>query len=87
MIVLNARMVGRQPPDSVYVGRPSPWGNPYVIGRHGSRAEVLARYSGWLDQQLEQNPALLDPLKGKDLVCWCAPLPCHADELLERMGA
>ncbi|GAG87489.1 unnamed protein product, partial [marine sediment metagenome] len=27
----------------------------------------------------------LDPteLKGKDLVCWCAPLPCHADVLLE----
>ncbi len=22
-------------------------------------------------------------LKGKDLVCWCSPLPCHADFLLE----
>ena len=22
-------------------------------------------------------------LKGKDLVCWCAPQPCHADVLLE----
>jgi hypothetical protein len=22
-------------------------------------------------------------LKGKDLVCWCSPLPCHADVLLE----
>ena len=24
----------------------------------------------------------LAPLRGKDLVCWCSPLPCHADVLL-----
>jgi uncharacterized protein DUF4326 len=31
--VLNARQVGKRPmPDRVYVGRPSKWGNPFVIG-------------------------------------------------------
>ena len=25
----------------------------------------------------------LPELKGKDLVCWCAPAPCHADILVE----
>jgi len=25
----------------------------------------------------------LGELRGKDLICWCAPLPCHADILLE----
>jgi hypothetical protein len=24
-----------------------------------------------------------DKLRGKDLVCWCPPGPCHADVLLE----
>jgi hypothetical protein len=33
-----------------------------------------------------QQPALLQALhelKGKDLICWCAPERCHADVLLE----
>jgi len=31
--VLNARQVGKRPAaDRVYVGRPSKWGNPFVIG-------------------------------------------------------
>jgi hypothetical protein len=25
----------------------------------------------------------LPELRGRDLVCWCAPLPCHGDVLLE----
>jgi hypothetical protein len=26
--------------------------------------------------------AALHELAGRDLVCWCAPLPCHGDVLL-----
>jgi hypothetical protein len=38
--VLNVRQVGRRAaPDRVYVGRPSKWGNPFVIGRDGTRSE------------------------------------------------
>jgi hypothetical protein len=74
--VLNARQVGKRPmPDRVYVGRPSKWGNPFVIGRDGSR-------DAWIVQQ----PALmvaLHELHSKDLVCWCAPERCHADVLIE----
>jgi len=71
------------PPDAVYVGRPSKWGNPYKIGRDGTREEVIAKYADWLDGAIANS--LLDPdeLTGKDLSCWCAPLPCHADVLLE----
>jgi len=44
--VLNARGVGKHPaPDRVYVGRPSKWSNPFVIGRDGSRDEVIAKYA------------------------------------------
>ncbi len=81
--VLNARQVGTRPAaDRVYVGRPSKWGNPFAIGRDGTRDEVIAKYRSWLMQQ----PALLaqlPELRGKNLVCWCAPQRCHADVLVE----
>jgi len=54
--VLNARQVGQRPaPDRIYVGRPSKWGNPFVIGRDGSRDEVIAKYRAWIAQCLEQT--------------------------------
>lgn len=66
--------------DDVYIGRPSKWGNPYVIGPDGNRQQVIEKYeahlydSGLIDDILE--------LRGKNLVCWCAPRPCHGDVLL-----
>jgi hypothetical protein len=68
--------------DRVYVGRPSKWGNPFVIGRDGTREEVVAKYRAWIVRQ----PALvaaLHELRGKNLVCWCAPERCHAEVLIE----
>lgn len=71
------------PNDAVYVGRPTKWGNPYVIGKDGTRDEVVTKYR----EYIENNPELRDSAKTllhkKDLVCWCAPLKCHADVLLE----
>ena len=81
--VLNARQVGKlSTADRVYVGRPSKWGNPFVIGRDGSRDEVIAKYRAWIVRQ----PALmaaLPELRAKNLVCWCALERCHADVLIE----
>ena len=66
------------PSDAVYIGRGSPWGNPFRIGVHGNRAEVIERF------RCETLPTLdLQPLRGKSLVCYCAPLPCHGDVLLQ----
>jgi Domain of unknown function (DUF4326) len=31
--------------------------------------------------------ASLPELRGKDLLCWCAPEVCHGDELLELANA
>jgi hypothetical protein len=30
--------------------------------------------------------AALPELRGKDLVCWCAPLACHGDLILRLAG-
>jgi hypothetical protein len=77
--VLNQRIDGR-PPGSVYIGRPSKWGNPFWIGRDGTREQVIAAY----DRYLSESGLIKDvhELAGRDLVCWCAPLPCHGDVLI-----
>lgn len=77
--VLNKRH-DKIPKDSVYIGRPSKWGNPFVIGRDGTREEVIAKYERWLSET--GKIADLEELRGRDLVCWCSPLPCHGDVLL-----
>ena len=80
--VLNKRDSG-VPAGAIYVGRPSKFGNPYEIGRDGSREEVIQKYEAWLlsaDNGLRIDD--LRSLRGKDLVCWCAPLACHAEVLL-----
>lgn len=81
--VLNKR-TDKIPPDAIYVGRPSKWGNPFTAGVDGTREEVIKRYRHFLIEE-GYNGSVVDvrELKGKDLVCWCAPLPCHADVLLE----
>jgi Domain of unknown function (DUF4326) len=70
----------------VYVGQPSPFGNPFVIGRDGKRGAVIGQYRTWLLAQ----PALVErvrrELAGKVLGCWCAPLPCHGDVLADIAG-
>lgn len=82
-MTLNKRIHG-VPAGAIYVGRPTIWGNPFVVGKHGDRDEVLRRF----EAHLRADQALLDrlgELRGKDLVCWCAPEACHAD-ILRRLA-
>ncbi|MBA3447555.1 MAG: DUF4326 domain-containing protein [Pseudaminobacter sp.] len=81
--VLNARNAGKSSTETqVYVGRPSKWGNPFVIGRDGSRSEVVAKYRAWVFEQPDPMVSLGE-LRGRNLACWCAPLACHGDVLIE----
>jgi hypothetical protein len=77
------------PENTVYVGRPTKYGNPYRIGDMGlTRETVVEMYEGYLNRVLVNNPKFLDELQGKDLACWC-PLdkPCHADVILKFLEA
>jgi len=79
--VLNKKISG-VPEGAVYCGRGSPYGNPYVVGRDGSRAEVCDRF------EKEILPTLdVSVLRGKDLVCFCAPLLCHCDAILKKANS
>lgn len=70
----------------VYIGRPSKWGNPFVVGKHGERGECVALYESWLLEN-EQLMAALPELRGKVLGCWCAPRACHGDVLVRLANA
>lgn len=53
----------------VYIGRPSEWGNSYIIGKDGTRQEVIEK----------------PELEGKILGCWCNPKPYREEVLLELL--
>lgn len=66
----------------IYCGRGSPYGNPFVIGKDGNRDEVCNRF------EKEILPTLdVSALRGKNLVCYCAPLRCHCDAILKKANA
>lgn len=58
------------------------WGNPFVIGKDGTREEVIAKYRAWVLEQ-PHLMAQVGSLRGKVLGCWCAPQACHGDVLAE----
>ena len=92
----------KMPPNTVYVGRPSKWGNPFKIGSYlrstGGLPLVIpsADFAVRLFSEQALHPEagfifrenVVRELRGKDLACWC-PLdqPCHADVLLEIANA
>jgi len=67
------------------------WGNPVAKDRlcgecgetHHSGGSTLGCYERWLQRRLAQEPTYLEPLRGKILVCFCKPGPCHGD-VIER---
>jgi len=74
----------KREPFDVYIGRPSKWGNPFVIGKDGTREEVVEKYREWILQQPDLLKDLHE-LKDKVLACWCAPNACHGDVLIDLL--
>lgn len=78
----------RMPPNTIYVGRPTRWGNWYKPSKTQSVTECVALYRReWEDfiaREADALPRLKRNLGGRDLACWCSlSSPCHADVLLE----
>ena len=80
----------KMPPNTVYVGRGSKWGNPFTIAEYG-RERAVANHA-LLMREFYDSPSTLgidfrdalEGLAGKNLACWCKPgEACHADVLLE----
>lgn len=77
----------RLPDNAVVVSRPSRLGNPFIVGRHGTRLQCAAKFAllagGFIafEQGVETDHQLalwrrihraLHTLAGRDLACWCA---------------
>lgn len=73
----------KKEPFDVYIGRPSKWGNPFRIGKDGSREDVIQKYRHWVLANPNLISQLSSDLKGKTLGCWCKPNACHGDVLAE----
>jgi hypothetical protein len=70
----------------VYIGRGSPWGNPFEMPKDGDRTYVIESFG---QHYLPRKPSLLedlDSLKGKVLECYCYPEPCHGEVLIEMIS-
>jgi len=68
----------------VYIGRGSKWGNPFHIGIHGTREDVISMYHNYILQNKELLNDL-EELRGKRLGCHCKPLKCHGDVLIRLL--
>ena len=91
-------------PYDAYVGRANgragvrghAFQNPYRIGAHGDRSQVLRKFEALMREHLlldAGNRRVLLELRGKTLACWCAPkdepltlddpIVCHGQTLLK----
>ena len=88
-IQLSRKRGWRLPPNTVIVDRRTQFGNPHYIGYCGmcgvdhTREESVREFEAMLMENLWAMKSLIEPLRGKNLACWC-PLnqTCHADILL-----
>lgn len=93
MSVLNFYHIGKHIPDgAIYIGRggkgltQSKFANPFKLSTDEERGATLNRYKEWLwneclNRRITKNDIL--SLDGKDLVCFCAPKPCHGNIIEE----
>jgi hypothetical protein len=81
----------------IYVGRPSPLGNPFAMQCEAERASVIRDYEDWLAEQLLaprsaasiEMSRLAGLARKQDicLLCFCVPKACHADIIKRTIEA
>lgn len=76
--VLNKATSG-VPPGAVLIDRTTPYGNPF------RGPDAVARYAQHAASYYTATQ--LELLRGRDLVCHCAPAPCHGDVLIQLANA
>lgn len=72
----------------VKIDRTSVFGNPYKIDlqRGMDRDYVIHLYKVYFLDRIAKDrkfKEMVVSLRGKRLGCWCSPLPCHGDVIVE----
>lgn len=83
--------VGRD--NGVYIGRAGKgndgyFGNPFPMRSEAERADVIRKYRAYFAERVAKDPvfkARVQELKGKTLLCFCAPHACHGDVIAEYL--
>lgn len=78
----------------VYIGRPGKgetgyFGNPIKLSPVDTRGSTIEKYRTYFLERLEADPEFkrrVLELKGKRLVCFCAPARCHGDVIAEYLN-
>lgn len=73
---------------ATYIGRGTPWGNPFKVTEELPRGEAAAAYKKMIADKLAVGDRvtrqLVSDLAGVDHIeCSCAPKPCHGDTFVE----
>jgi hypothetical protein len=63
----------------IYIGRPGPWGNPFVVGRDGTRQDVVNLFEAYLVAK-NYRPAVMS-LRQSELVTKFQWMRDHIQEL------
>ena len=93
--LVNVRGLEANAQSVVYIGRAcagwkgSVLGNPFQIGKDGSREEVIEKYRHWLWARMKEKGVVYDEImrlakwyaEGRRIVlgCWCYPQACHGE--------
>lgn len=86
--VVNKYKVNMSDLDTVYIGRGSPFGNPFKMDNEDDRDKVIELYRHWLWKALQEGKItkeMLLSLDGKRLACYCAPKACHGHVLVKAI--
>ena len=67
----------------VFIGRPSIYGNPFIIGKDGTRSQVIEKFEEYFTK-LSNIKELLNDIEGKRIACWCKINDnCHGDVIVK----
>jgi hypothetical protein len=90
--ITKVRNKDNNEPFDVYIGRGTPWGNPFQIGIGGvgdTREDVIRKYRDYFVNEIlvnEEKRKMLLSLRGYRLACHCKPLACHGDIIAEYLN-
>lgn len=95
--VMNFYTLNKQiPEDGEYIGRynrnfnlkASKFANPFPVKSPEERGTTIEKYKEWLWKEIASNNITKEDLlslRGKKLVCYCAPKPCHGNVVKETV--
>jgi len=83
--VINVRTKSRT--GVTMIDRSTVFGNPFPINFRCSREQSITKYKVWFYEMInhDQFREAVELLKNRVLGCWCKPLACHGDIIVEYL--